>query len=572
MKQEATKMAFEAKEKSVDKLLNDAIYFIPRNQRRYVWTSQNWNDLYDDVMLVVDGIAQSHFIGSIVLKDEGKEDGLSKYTVIDGQQRILTLTIFITAIMFILKKRNMMDDFGGTVKYLFATDIKNRPREIVYPEYHLSLTKLVDNLIDKPQEEICGYSATAFSNICTVSLAKDKSIISAFKFLTEKLQQLSDKRILLVRDAIIGIGYVNIISSTEEDSYTIFEILNARGLDLEDHELLKNYIMRYLQPVERRDDAKRIWEEIESSLGANIQEFLRHYAIHKYNYNNDKKQSISVYKAMQNATRGRNVGQLLDDIKCKADYYKNILNPSENNPIEYEVLSFFKSKRVTQFRPLILSLRHHLALEQINVEKYNAVLQFIYYFFVCYKIIGQENSNMLSDTVYKYAYQIEINFSDKMLDECLISMRNKLPTLDSFTNSFKNVGWSHHWPIYQDSKSKERCQIVLELLEKYISGRDINMKVTIEHVLPDAESVENAQIGNLFYLEETLNKRCKNKSLKKKIDVYNESVLQCPKGFAKRYKEMAFNPVDRTVFLAKLLYNNVLMIPNQSSSNMPLSK
>lgn len=63
-------------------------------------------------------------IGSIVLKDEGKEDGLSKYTVIDSQQRILTLTIYLISIMFMLKKRNLMDDFGGTQKYLVAKDIK----------------------------------------------------------------------------------------------------------------------------------------------------------------------------------------------------------------------------------------------------------------------------------------------------------------------------------------------------------------------------------------------------------------------------------------------------------------
>ena len=88
-------MSFEAKEKAVDKLLNDAIYYIPRNQRRYVWNAQNWADMYDDVLLVADGVAPSHFIGSIVLKDEGKDEGLSKYTVIDGQQRILTLTIFL---------------------------------------------------------------------------------------------------------------------------------------------------------------------------------------------------------------------------------------------------------------------------------------------------------------------------------------------------------------------------------------------------------------------------------------------------------------------------------------------
>lgn len=140
-------MSFEAKERTVDKLLNDSIYCIPRNQRRYVWTIDNWNDMYDDVLLVADGVATSHFIGSIVLKDEGKDDGLSKYTVIDGQQRILTLTIFLLSIMFTMKKRNLMDDFGGTQKYLVAKDIKNRYREIVYPEYHLTLPKMVNYVL-----------------------------------------------------------------------------------------------------------------------------------------------------------------------------------------------------------------------------------------------------------------------------------------------------------------------------------------------------------------------------------------------------------------------------------------
>ena len=96
-------MSFEAKEKAVDKLLNDAIYYIPRNQRRYVWNAQNWADMYDDVLLVADGVAPSHFIGSIVLKDEGKDEGLSKYTVIDGQQRITTVSLLLLAMANLIK-------------------------------------------------------------------------------------------------------------------------------------------------------------------------------------------------------------------------------------------------------------------------------------------------------------------------------------------------------------------------------------------------------------------------------------------------------------------------------------
>lgn len=553
-------MSFEAKEKLVDKLLNDAIYCIPRNQRRYVWNRQNWEDLYEDVQLVVDGIASAHFIGSIVLKDEGKEDGLQKYTIIDGQQRILTLAIVLSSIMFLLKKRNMLADFDGTLKYLVAKDIKARVREIVYPEYHLSLPKIVNTLKDKTQEEIAELTPSAFANLCTVSRSKDKSIIDAFLFFVNRLDELDNEKLLKTRDALIEIGYVNIISSTEEDSYTIFEILNARGLDLEDHELLKNYIMRYLQPIERRDDAKRIWENIESNLGKSIDVFLRHYAIHKYNYDRDKKHSISVYKAIQNATRGRGVNELLDDIKMKSEYYKSFLNPSDCLDSEENLFAFFKSKRVMIFRPLLLTLKHLLAMELISEDTYIEMLKFLYEFFICYKIIGQENSNMLSDSVYKYAYELEIDYTEEKLEEFVSVMRRKLPTIESFTNSFRNIGFSNHWPAYEDSKNKERCQLVLYLIEKYVSGRDINIDVTIEHILPDSESIDNAQIGNMFFLERNLNRRCANKPLDEKYDIYNESSLMCPRGFVHRYKDKEFVPSNRTEFLAKLIYNSILDI------------
>ncbi len=555
-------MAFDAKEKTVDTLFQNVIYVIPRNQRRYVWTSQNWTDMLEDILLVADSISTSHFIGSIVLKDEGKDEGLSKYTVIDGQQRIITLTILLTAIMFTMKKRNMLDDFGGTEKYLVAKDIKNKFREIVYPEYHLSLPKMVNSILNIEQAEIETKSITAFTSHCTMSISKDKNIIDSFKFFAGKFEGFDNDYLLKIRDAVINIGYVNIISTTDEDSYTIFEILNARGLELEDHELLKNYIMRYMHPIELRDDAKRIWEEVENNLGRNIQSFLRHYAIHKYNY--DRKRGITVYKEIQNVTKGRNVNHLLDDIKIKSDYYTQFFSPSPDNLVEYKVFIFFRQKRVEQFRPLLLSLMHQKTLENLTLEKYNSILKFLYNFFICYKIIGEENSNMLSDSVYKSAYLLENEYTVVKLEECVKNLKSKLPSLESFTNSFKNVGWSNHWGIYQDSRNKDRCKIVLELLEEYVSNRTINIDVTIEHILPDSDSIENAQIGNLFYLEGNLNERCSDKKLLEKYDIYNESSLMCPHSFVQRYREKEFVPYNRTEFLAKLIYNNILNIPDQT--------
>lgn len=105
-------MSFEARQSTVGKLLNDAIYRIPRNQRMYVWNERNWGDLYQDINLVKKGVASTHFIGSIVLMEEADEDGLSVYTIIDGQQRIITLAILLASILYAFKRRGLSEDAG----------------------------------------------------------------------------------------------------------------------------------------------------------------------------------------------------------------------------------------------------------------------------------------------------------------------------------------------------------------------------------------------------------------------------------------------------------------------------
>ena len=72
-------MAFEARQSTVGKLLNDSIYRIPRNQRAYVWDEHNWKDLFEDIKLVTEEVATSHFIGSIVLMEEEEEDSLGVF-------------------------------------------------------------------------------------------------------------------------------------------------------------------------------------------------------------------------------------------------------------------------------------------------------------------------------------------------------------------------------------------------------------------------------------------------------------------------------------------------------------
>ncbi len=68
-------MSFEAKDYPINDILNKAVFDIPRNQRRYVWQQENWKELLEDIVIATRSGARPHFIGSIVLKDNGKIDG-----------------------------------------------------------------------------------------------------------------------------------------------------------------------------------------------------------------------------------------------------------------------------------------------------------------------------------------------------------------------------------------------------------------------------------------------------------------------------------------------------------------
>ena len=556
-------MAFEAKDYAISDILNKSVFDIPRNQRRYVWKKPHWQDLYEDIVFSITE-TKPHFVGSIVLEGEGKKDGLSYYTIIDGQQRLTTITIVLLAIMKHFHENDMTDDFLGTISYLQSKNNSNQDITILNSEYHVSLSSLIRNMISLKDKSL---SMASFVETNTLSKAKDKCIGDALRFfysaIRDDVQQVDNvqKRLREIRNAVLDMTAVKIVSSSEEDSYTIFEILNARGQELAAHELLKNYIMRYIQPVERRDDAKMMWEDMERTVGSSMDKFIKHYATHRFGDTRDKYNSP--YQAIQKATHGQKIGELFDDIKLKSEYYSKIIHPDKGeegncDEIEYAIFDFFRTKRFEQFRPVLLSLIHQRSLGKLSSQKYELTLKYIYNFFVCYTIIGEEKSNKLEDVVFKYARMLEDSYSDELLQEFANNLKRKIPSYEWFLNAFKNVGWSNRYDLYRGEKNKTRVQIILEVIELFVSQAHNVHDFTVEHILPDSEGIANAQIGNLIPLEDALNRSCANKSLTAKCDFYEKSSFTSARGIATRFREKTFDPSKRTEYLAKLMYNNIL--------------
>lgn len=557
-------MAFRATEHEISKLFVDGIYRIPRNQREYVWSVDNWKDIFSDIIYAMDN-QFSHFIGSIVLIEGEKNQGLQEYIVIDGQQRIMTVSIFLTVIVYKFYINDLINHFKGSEKYLVTTDNQNNRINVFESDFHQSYNDIVYNIGElKDKSEFATYLKNH-----TDDYKRDRNIIEAFLFFDKEIDSYiqshnaDEVAVILekLRDTLLKISYVKIQASSEEDSYTIFEILNARGRPLADYDLLKNFIMRYIQPQSRRDKTREDWDKLSDRLGRGMSSFIKHYVNHRYPF--DENNRKEPYKIIKKNVPVSDVANLFNDLKKKSHYYMKIYFPQELDSdgnrvctsIEYKVFSFFKSKRQEQMRPILLSLMHQKDLGKISESKYNQILYFLKNFFCLYTLIGKEKSNTISSIIFKYAYKIENEDDTKNIENFVISLKNRMPNEQWFYNAFQNLGWSNHSKFFSDEKEKEKVQFALQFYENSLPSPCTD-DFTIEHILPDSQGEENAKLGNLLPLEKELNEKCKDKELKEKIPYYKQSHFATVKKFVDRYENdyANFSSDDRLTHLAKAFY------------------
>ena len=558
-------MSFQANQQQISFLLGKKIYSIPRNQRRYVWSKENWKNLLEDLDFL-QGTGKKHFLGSIVLNTQNNQnnDDIEYFEIVDGQQRITTIILALVVIAQIFKERGEEALFQGLLPYIQTTNINNETSSTLFSDVHTCIMKLISHVADRATPN---NTMQLLVTNCITNKKQDAVIEDCLNYFYNTLSTRSTDDVASFRNSIIRANYIN-IKTTGEDAYTVFEILNARGIDLENHELLKNYILRYTVPINNVDIARQEWkDEIEDRLGKNLTNFLKHYVSHKYGIAGTTK-NRAVYEAIKKNTNIANVNELFDDLKLKAKYYQQIVcesNVHGNQISEIDrIFKFMQSNRSLLFRPIYLSLLHQAELGNISEENLVKVLKCIQYFFVCYNLISKETSNKISEGIQKYASQIENEYSQDVLRNFLQHLKNRMPTKLEFRNTFKLIGYSNHCEFYHDSKNKQRAELALGILEQIKSGRVEVPSFTIEHILPDSQNRDNAVIGNLMPLENNLNELCGDKTLIEKIPIYNRSNFLTARNVADRYIEdvTKFNANSRGNIMADEIYNEITSIVN----------
>lgn len=247
----------KASEKNLDKVFcDDYLFDIPFYQRPYAWTTDEVGELLDDLLFAMNrGRDVPYFLGSIVLI---KGDGADS-KVIDGQQRLTTLTILLCAL------RDLTD---GDVRGALDERVRQRPdplagtREVV----RLSLRPRDQDFFRKHVQQdgaVSGILKT-FPRSATDS---QQRILENARYLYKKLSERDEDCRRELSEFIIRHCYLVIVSTRDTSSaYRIFSVMNDRGLDLTAPDILKAEIIGDINETDQQEYSEK-WENIEQELG-----------------------------------------------------------------------------------------------------------------------------------------------------------------------------------------------------------------------------------------------------------------------------------------------------------------
>lgn len=570
-------MAFNAEQRKISTILTgDWQYTIPRYQRKYVWEEKQWWELLDDLKYCLENETLSsdqdwtHFLGSFVFEKNTKDN---KLVVIDGQQRLTTIIIMLCSICVLFNEAGEQDRFNGVTKYILGTDDLGKPYSRVGNTDLSNFQLLVD--------EATSYNSlqsknNLFSSAYLASTPKDNlNIKQCFIFFYTQFSEMIDSsseriaELSRIKDKILSLDVIEILATNQQESYNIFEILNARGVDLQQHELIKNYILKYVQPRSDIDKAKILWDKLENLLFVDkrpvIVNFFNHYVTHRFEKPSKDNSEFRIIKAK---CKKSEMSELLEDLIQKAQIYRWFYLPDEcNNSTIRQALQFFKDNNHRQFRPIFLSVVSALNHEKIDVSMAEQFFVFMQNFYFAYGVVCGGKSNTLDDIVTDFSRQIETGDAKAGIIEFVKKLRTYYPPYAQFMTAFLILGYSNKVKSYRTPAKKHDVQYILKGFENYWQSKNNELSVqtfTIEHVGCDNGEESHCRIGNLLPLAEGVNNSIGNDCFADKIQQYNKSNFVSVKKFLERYgtkTDWTAKDIDeRAKHMAELAYNDIWSI------------
>ena len=389
----------------------NGFYQIPPYQRDYEWGMDEIDDLWNDIVNAIEN-QTDHFLGALVFRGEKGKDTM--FEVMDGQQRLITLTILLAAIRDNLDKLGEKKLARGTQVSISSPDKSgNETYKLIL---NRSAGKYIEELIQKHE---------AFKKIQSPQSEEEKKIKKAYEYFDKKIDEklnvladISDKInfIKKLKGKIEEIYVIGIYVITEEDAYTIFEVLNDRGLELSVADLLKNLIFKKYEQGKIKD-AEDTWRKmihLFENRKINFTKFLRHFWLSKYKFVSTPELFKDIKKETQSHNSER-MSNFLSEIDKESRSYTSLYSPVQTDFDEFsqkkkdiiEILLNIKLFDVKQCYSLMLALYRAVNLKKITKQQFIETLNLIENFTFVYIVILKGRTSSLEEIFSSSALKIK---------------------------------------------------------------------------------------------------------------------------------------------------------------------
>lgn len=537
-------------------VLKDKAFIVPLYQREYSWTLDQVSDLFYD--LIDSDDKNGHFFGSLLIYDDKNKE---KMEVIDGQQRLTTLFLLLFSILKKLEGTGKNQAVNVINKLLFIIDPHSLSDDITLSEPRLETGKR-DKILFKSI-----IKGEDFDKYKDGRRKSHKNLNNTLDFFDSKLEEMKENKgldgLISFTEKAIKSEFIIMTAENSVDRLMFFKIINTRGLNLAESDLIKNEVCHNLSDEKEMEEAITIWDDIRTKIensNGSFDNFLFHYVNSikesvELRKERDLKKGFSgiakityppvperlVFEIYSDLIKHKSSKDFLGELQEACNNYSTFVNP--NNDKIY--LKSFKDMGVTKCYPLLLASKNIFDDKDFEIMcKGIEALTFRH-------SILRKDPKELETFYYKQIEIINSDSTDKFnIVITNIKDHNNFKDEDKFKNEF----------IYASPKSSV-SRMILDRIVK-LSSESVdwsNKDVHIEHIMPqtpankwkemfDADDGEYKdylnRLGNLTILQDKSNIKARNKDFCYKKEYYKESRLYITKSITK-YEQWNYEQIEK---------------------------
>ena len=460
----------------------DVHYVLPHFQREYAWGKDNWDALLNDALAIYQEYlppkVPEHFLGSLVVIEDGMQDGMIPvFKLVDGQQRLTTISLVLCALREIVK--DSTPQLHKKIQKMLVNDTEaDQVRFKLLPTAKYGDRQAYIDIIDG------GHSSNTTSNI-------PKAYDYLYRELSHKITSGEIEQTKFFEALVSSFQLVFINLNKDESPYKIFESLNAKGKPLSQADLVRNYLAMRLPGSKQEAVFNKSWSKIEdllqekrvvgrSRLGE-LTAFLRHYLAMRSGVLCNEEHIYARFRdRMEQEFNGdEQFIEELNTLKRFAEYYNKFLRPTGD--INEGLLARLKIMEVSTAYPFLMAAYEAHFTGTLNSAQLKDLLSVLENFIVRLYICGEPTNylNKMFPTLWK-----ELNLS-----QFATSLRQTLAA-KSYPTDQKVYKALLKNKLY-NSTTRERTILVLESIEQSLwNGSDVlarlNGKASLEHIMPQS--------------------------------------------------------------------------------------